>query len=95
MKKLRAEVSIVPEGDLGHDCPSGMRPSFNLGDEPITSVVDSARGEKSFAKGTAYEVVITLPYGEILGGQLRAGAPFVLQVGGRKLGSGKILEVLQ
>jgi hypothetical protein len=94
MRKLRAEMSVVPEGDLGHDCPSGMRPSFNLGHEPITSVVDSARGEKRFAKGKAYEVVITLPDGEILGDQLRVGASFVLQVGGRKLGTGTILEVL-
>jgi hypothetical protein len=95
VKKLRAEIQVVPEGDLGHDCPSPMRPSFNVGDEPITSVVEGIHGEQRFGTGENYEVFITLPYGETLGDQLRAGALFVLRVGERKLGSGKILEVVQ
>lgn len=95
MRMLRARISVVPEGDLGHDGFSGMRPSFNLDGDPITSEVHSAQGERVLAKGKDHDVVVTLPYGEILGDKLRVGASFVLQVGGRMLATGNIVEVVE
>ena len=95
MKKIRAIIDIIEEGDLGKDGFSGMRPSFNLNGEPITSEVVSAVGCQVLDKGARHEVIIALPYGEVLGDHLGASAKFRLQVGGRLLATGTILSVVE
>lgn len=82
-------------GDMGRDVVSGMRPSFNLDDNPITSVVHSATGAQVLARGARHEIVIMLPYGEILDDHLRAGSTFRLQVGGRLLATGEVVQIMK
>ena len=94
MKILDARITWNTEADGGLEEPfSGIQPSFLVAGELIMSRVESRDGIATMKRGSTYEVVITLPYGEKYATHLHSGMPVRLQVGNRTIGTGTVDRV--
>ena len=95
MIKLSAKVTWVGRDAKGLTIEpfSGIRPSFAVGGDLITSEVFRSDGEHEMRLGQEYEVEIRLLYGEVYQDQLFPGLEFNLNAGNRVVATGRVLRV--
>ena len=93
MLSVEARIYLRPEDQGGLTRPgfSGMQPSMDInGDLIACKIIDGQEGSR-LNLGEEHDVRIDLPYGEDYVDVLRSGLEFNLNVGGRIIGSGRIL----
>lgn len=96
MLKLIAEVNFLPEneGGMTKDIFSGLMVSFNVNGELIMCKINLGEedNKKVIPKGEKHIVHIELPYGEVFKDSILPNYVFNLNVGGRVIGKGIVLE---
>lgn len=98
MLELEARICLrTPEnGGMGRPGFRGMRPSFSVGGDLITSQISRLDGGDLMPQGTTHDVLVQLPYGDEFGYAERIveGMPFTLNQGQRVIGEGVVTRVL-
>lgn len=95
MLEVLAEIKLNKEneGGMDRDGFSGMMPSFNVNGELIMCKLIYGDINTKILRGQTYNIIIQLPYGERYKDVINAGYLFNLNIGGRIIGKGKIINV--
>lgn len=93
---LEAKIKFLTkkEGGLSRDTVSGIKPSFSVSNDLITSTVYSISDSTFFELGESYDVLIELPYGEHFLDEIIPNYQFTLNVASKVIATGKVISVI-
>lgn len=81
------------EGGMDREGFSGMMPSFSVNNDLIMSKILMGSINSEIKRGQEYNVKIQLPYGENFSKYIYEGYEFNLNIGGKVIGKGKVIEI--
>ena len=93
MISLRAIIRLSPaeEGGQGTDGFSGMQPSILISGDLVACKIVPHESDV-IKRGVEYNVMIELPYGEIYSSKVFVGMKFSLNIGGKVIGNGVVVD---